>query len=90
MTQSFEERFDEKFYQNEKRVWLSYSGESYESISPEMGRGELFRFIRQEKELSRKEGYEEGYQAGRDSIFNQGGLVFLSKGPKAEDLNETI
>jgi hypothetical protein len=38
------DKFDELFYQK-NRVWYSRSGESYGSETPEMGRGELFRFI---------------------------------------------
>ena len=38
------ERFDKLFYQKD-RVWMSRGGESYGSVTPEMGRGELFRFI---------------------------------------------
>ena len=70
---SFEERLAKKC------PWL-YRGAKFHIVK---------EFIRQEKELSRKEGYDEGYQSGRDSIFSQRGLVFLGKGPKTEDLNET-
>jgi hypothetical protein len=78
MIQSFEERFDEKF--PEDTLVSAHQDWTYDALKS---------FIRQEKELSRKEGYDEGYQSGRDSIFSQIGLVFLGKGPKTEDLNET-
>ena len=38
------EEFDSRFYQK-NRVWISRGGESYGSITPEMGRAEMFRFI---------------------------------------------
>ncbi len=37
--------FDEKFYQTKEGVWMSRAGENYGSVSLQMGRGELFRFI---------------------------------------------
>lgn len=45
--ENWRDRFDEHFYQKD-RVWFSKGGESYGSITPEMGRGELFRFIEKE------------------------------------------
>jgi len=41
----FDKEFDEKFYRNKERVWISCDGESYGSSEPEMGRGELLRFF---------------------------------------------
>jgi len=48
--EEFDKSFDEKFYRNEKRVWISLDGESYDSIIPEMGRGELLKFFHSELE----------------------------------------
>lgn len=45
MKRDWRKEFGEKFYQNDNGVWMSRSGESYGSARPEMGRGELFRFI---------------------------------------------
>jgi len=53
MTKSFEERFDEKF---------PYFKGSQEELR-------LKAFIRQEKELSRKEGYEEGIKSRDQEIW---------------------
>ena len=49
---NWKERFDERFYRNKDRIWMSKDGESYGSVAPEMGRAELLRFITQE--LSRQ------------------------------------
>ena len=46
MSTQWKEEFDKKFYLKD-RVWISRGGESYDSITPEMGRGELLRFISQ-------------------------------------------
>ncbi len=48
-------RFDEKFYRDKNRVWMSRSGESYGSEVPQMGRGELFRFFETELKLRETE-----------------------------------
>ena len=39
--------FDKGFYRNSNRVWMSRAGESYGSVSPEMGRGELMKFLKE-------------------------------------------
>ena len=39
------EEFDMLFYKNTDKKWMSRGGIAYDSTSPEMGRGELFRFI---------------------------------------------
>lgn len=44
--EEFNEEFDKHFYQKD-RIWMSRDGESYGSTTPEMGRGELFRFIKE-------------------------------------------
>jgi len=43
---NWEKEFDNLFYKGIDRAWLSRGAESYGSVAPEMGRGELFRFIR--------------------------------------------
>ena len=44
MDEDWRKEFDKLFYQK-NRIWMSRSAESYGSEQPEMGRGELFRFI---------------------------------------------
>ena len=57
LKENWEEKFDELFYQNEKRVWISRDGESYDSVVPEMGRGELFRFIKSQIQKAEEKGF---------------------------------
>lgn len=88
MNQSFEERFDEKFvkklapHNGDGDAWPGEEGcDYYDSLINSDDEGkvqEIKAFIRQEKELSRKEGYEEGYKVGRESIFSQGGVTYLN------------
>ena len=56
--QDWREEFDKLFYQKD-RVWMSRGGESYDSNTPEMGRGELFRFIAETLSLHEKRWKEE-------------------------------
>ena len=79
--------FDELFYKNENRVWMSRAGESYGSNVPEMGRAELLRFISEllkEKENEIIDEYsglvsdEKVYKAAYEKGFMEGKMDALN------------
>ena len=70
-----EQKFDEMFFKDENRKWISYSGKSYGSETPEMGRAELFRFFDSEAERMVREVREE-LKKKAEELFRRHGIFY--------------